>query len=276
VDVLTATRTQHAVTVTEHRFPAATLARVTRDDLEERAASRQGPAARPLLPPAARVPAVVVLAVCVVVAAVLGAMYAHQSQAGWLDAKADAWVQSLLAGHPALLNRVALLGSPVPMIAMTAAMALACLVTRRRRGALFVVIAVPLAAVLTGWVLKPLIGRTLHGYLSFPSGHTTSVFAVAAVLAVLLTGPLRPRLAAPVRLLCVLAAFAAASATAAAMVGMGAHYFTDAVGGVAVAVGAVLATALAIDRFVPAGVQRKPVSAPIGSAESSSLRRVWR
>jgi len=74
----------------------------------------------------------------------------------------------------------------------------------------------------------------------------------------------------------VLAAFAAASATATAMVGMGAHYFTDAVGGVAVAVGAVLATALAIDRFVPAGVQRKPVSAPIGSAESSSLRRVWR
>jgi len=249
---------------------------VTRDDLAERAALRQDLVVRPLLAPAARVPAGAVLAVCVAVTAIFGVLYAHQSQAGWLDAGVDARVRSLLAGHPVLLNRIALLGSPVPMIAMTAAMALACLVTRRWRGALFVVIAVPLAEALTGWVLKPLIGRTLHGYLSFPSGHTTGVFAVAAVLAVLLTGPLRPRLAAPVRLLCVLAAIAAASATATAMVGMGAHYFTDTVGGVAVAVGAVLATALAIDRFVPAGVQRKPVSAPIGSAQSSSLRRVWR
>jgi membrane-associated phospholipid phosphatase len=249
---------------------------VTRDDLEERAASRQDLAPRPLLPPTARVPAIVALAICGVVTAVFGAMYAHQPRAGWLDARVDARVQSLLAGHSALLNGTALLGSPIPMIVMTAAMALACLVTRRWRGVLLVVIAVPLAAALTDWVLKPVIGRTLRGDLSFPSGHTTGVFAVAAVLTVLLTGPLRPRLAAPVRLLCVLAAFLAASATAAAMVGMGAHYFTDTVGGVAVAVGAVLATALAIDRFAPPGVQRKSVSAPIGSAASSSLRRVWR
>jgi membrane-associated phospholipid phosphatase len=249
---------------------------VTPDDLEERAASRQGLAARPLLSPAARVPAVVGLAVCIAVTAVLGGSYAHRSQAGWLDATVDARVEAILAGHPGLLNGISQLGSPIPMIAMTTAMCVACLLTRRWRGAVFAVIAVAAAAALGEFVLKPLFGRTLHGYYSFPSGHTTGVFAVAATLAVLLTGPLWPRLPTAVRWLCVLGGFLAAIATAIAMIGMGAHYFTDTVGGVTVGAGVVLATALAIDRFVPAGVQRKPVSAPIGSAASSSLRRVWR
>jgi undecaprenyl-diphosphatase len=249
---------------------------MTRDDLAERAAPRQQPAARPLLPPAARRPAVAVLAVCAAVIAVLGTWFAGQHRPSWLDTVIDSRVESALAGHAALLSDVAKLGSPVPMIVLTAVMILACLLTRRWRGALFALIAIPLAEAVTGLALKPLIGRTLHGYYSFPSGHTTGVFALAAALAVLLTGPLRPRLPAAVRLLAVLAAVLAASATALAMVGMGAHYFTDTVGGVAVAVGSVLATALAVDRFLPPDAQRKSVSAPIGSSESSSLRRVWR
>lgn len=249
---------------------------MTRHDLEGRAASRQALTARPLLPPAARVPAVAGLAVCIAVTAILGGIYAHRSQASWLDAKVDARVEAILAGHSGLLNGISQLGSRIPMIVMTTAMSVACLLTRRWRGAVFAVIAVAAAAALGEFVLKPLFGRTLHGYYSFPSGHTTGVFAVAATLAVLLTGPLWPRLPTAVRWLCVLGAFLAASATAVAMIGMGAHYFTDTVGGVTVGVGVVLATALAIDRFGPADVQPKAVSAPIGSAASSSPRRVWR
>jgi membrane-associated phospholipid phosphatase len=218
----------------------------------------------------------VALALCIAVTAILGGIYAHRSQAGWPDATVDARVEAILAGHSGLLNGISQLGSPIPMIVMTAAMSVACLVTRRWRGAVFAVIAVAAAAALGEFVLKPFFGRTLHGYYSFPSGHTTGVFAVAATLAVLLTGPLWPRLPTAVRWLCVLGAFLAGSATTTATTGMGAKHLPNAVGGVTVGVGAVLAAALAIDKLAAAAVQRRSVSEPMASAASSSLRRVWR
>jgi hypothetical protein len=64
---------------------------------------------------------------------------------------------------------------------------------------------------------------------------------------VLFAGPLRSHVPAVVRLLLVLAALTAVGAVAAALVGKGAHYFTDTVGGAAVGTAVVLATALALD-----------------------------
>lgn len=229
---------------------------MARNDVEVRASRPQRQAARPLLPPSARWPALTVLAICVLVIAFLGVLFAHQSQPSGLDAVIDARLRSGLGGHRALLKRVALLGTLGPMVAMTTALILACLATRRWRGALLAAIAVPAAEVITEFLLKPLVGRTLRGYLVFPSGHTTGVFVLASVFTVLMTGPLRPRLPAAVRLLLVLAAYLAASATAVAMIAMGAHYFTDTVGGVAVAVGTVLATALMLDRLTGLHDQR--------------------
>ena len=140
------------------------------------------------------------------------------------------------------------------MAVMTAALALACLATRRWRGALLVLIAAPAAEVITEYLLKPLVGRFLHGNLVYPSGHTTGVFVLATVVAVLLTGPLRPPVPRKVRLVLVVAAYLLASATATAMIAMGFHYFTDTVGGAAVATGTVLSTALTIDpRVIDAG-----------------------
>jgi membrane-associated phospholipid phosphatase len=249
---------------------------VARNDLAERAAAPRQPAPRPLLTPAARPWAVAVLVVCVAVTAVLGALFAHQTRGSGLDTAVDARIQASLGGHPALLRGVALLGSAPAVIAVAGALVLACLATHRRRGALFVLIAVPAAEVTGEYVLKPLIHRTLEGDLVFPSGHTTGVVVLAAAIAVLLTGPLRPPWPAAVRLLLVLAAFLAAGLTAVAMIGMGAHYFTDTVGGGAVAVAMVLATALALDWFAARGGQRKSVSAPMSSVASSSVRRVWR
>jgi membrane-associated phospholipid phosphatase len=232
---------------------------VARNDVEVRLSSPQRPAARPLLPPAARRPAVALLAVCVAVTAVLGVLFAHQTQPGWLDSAIDARLRSGLSGYPALLNRVSMLGTLGPVAAMTTAMAVACLATRRWRGALLAVIAVPTAEVITELVLKPLVDRTMRGQLSFPSGHTTGVFVLAAVFTVLMTGPPRPRLPAAARVPLILAAYLAATATAVAMIGMGAHYFTDTVGAVAVAVGTVLATALAIDKLT--APDRRPAPA---------------
>jgi undecaprenyl-diphosphatase len=232
---------------------------VARNDVEVRVSSPQRPAARPLLAPAARRPALVALAACVAVTAFLGLLFAHHTQPGWLDTAIDARLQSGLGGHPALLTRVSLLGTLGPVAAMTTAMAVACLATRRWRGALLAVIAVPTAEAITELVLKPLVDRTLYGQLSFPSGHTTGVFVLAAVFTVLMTGPLRPQLPRAVRLPLVVAAFVAASATATAMIALNFHYFTDTVGGVAVAVGTVLATALTLDKLTAPG--RRPGAA---------------
>lgn len=204
---------------------------------------------RPLLSAAIRPLAVALLAICVAVTALLAAWVMHQTRAGWLDAAVDGRVQASLGGHRALLNRLAALGDPVPLISMTAPPLLACLATRRWRGALLVAVAVPAAGALSELALKPLIGRRLLGELSFPSGHATGVFALAVAVAVLLAGPQRPPLPAAVRLLLAITAFSAAGAVAAALVGLRFHYFTDTVGGAAVGTAVVLATALILDRL---------------------------
>jgi membrane-associated phospholipid phosphatase len=129
---------------------------------------------------------------------------------------------------------------------MTLALILACAATRRWSGVVLAVIAEPAAISLTEYLLKPLIGRLCHGWLSFPSGHATSLFALAAIGAVLLTGPDR-RLPRVLRLSGVLVALLIAATVGAVMVAIGAHYVTDVVGGAAVGIGVVLACALALD-----------------------------
>jgi undecaprenyl-diphosphatase len=109
-------------------------------------------------------------------------------------------------------------------------------------------VAVPAAAGVAELVLKPLVGRTLMGALSFPSGTETRVFAVAAVFAVLMADPVRPRIPAAVRLVLAVAVLLAAVAVAVAVVALDQHYFTDTVGGAAVGAAVALATALILDR----------------------------
>ena len=98
-------------------------------------------------------------------------------------------------------------------------------------------VAVPVAAGLAELVLKPLVGRTLMGALSFPSGTEARVFAVAAVFAVLMADPVRPRIPAAVRLAAAVAVLLAAVAVGVAMVALNQHYFTDTLGGAAVGTG---------------------------------------
>jgi undecaprenyl-diphosphatase len=181
----------------------------------------------------------------------LGTLFAHRHQAGALDAAVDARIQASL-GQLRILNDLTALGDPMPGIAMIAALFLACLVTRRWRGALLVALAVPAATGITELVLKPLIDRTLTGDLSFPSGHETRLFALAAAFAVLMADPVRPRIPVAVRLFLATALSLAACAAAVALVGLGHHYFTDTVGGAAVGTAVVLATALILDRLAPA------------------------
>src|ERR1035438_5994600 len=242
------------------------------------------PAARPLLAPAARRLAAGLVALCVVITVVLGAQFAHQGRPGSLDRAVDSWLRAGLGHHPGLLNAGAWIGDAVPVTLITVALVLACLVARRWRGAALVAVAEPVAAAapvtlitvalvlaclgarrwrgaarvavaepvaaaLTEFVLKPLIHRTLQGALSLPSGHSTRMFALAGAGLILLAGPSRPRMPAAWRVLLVLAGYLIATAVAVAMVGMGAHYFTDTVAGAAVGTAVVLVTAFLLDRL---------------------------
>jgi undecaprenyl-diphosphatase len=196
--------------------------------------------------------ATALLVVCVAITVLLGTLFAHRRQAGALDAAVDARIQGDLGGQRRILNDLAELGDLLPVIAIFAALFLTCLVTRRWRGAVLVALAVPAATGITELILKPLIGRTFMGALSFPSGHEARVFALAAAFAVLLANPVRPRIPAVVRLFLAAAVLLAACAVAVALVGLDQHYFTDTVGGAAVGTAVVLATALVLDRLAPA------------------------
>jgi undecaprenyl-diphosphatase len=206
---------------------------------------------------------------CIAVTAVLGVSVSDQSRAGGLDATVDARIKAGLAGHHFLLTVLPRVGTPVPVVVMTLALVAACLATHRWRGAVLAGAAVLVAVVLTERVLKPLIGRIALGWLSFPSGHATSMFALAAVCTVLLAGPSRPPLPAVLRLFLALAAVTAAAAVSAAMVALGFHYFTDIIGGAAVSIATVLLTALILD-WISAPASTRPGDSGTGQADEAS------
>lgn len=208
---------------------------------------RAGP--RPLVPAAMRPLATAILGGCAAGTAVLGALVAGQTRPGPLDRWVDARIQGGLGGQWRGLQYLAAIGDVTPVVVMISVLVLACLVTRRGRGAVLAAVAVPAAAGLAELVLKPLVGRTLLGALSFPSGTEARVFAVAAVFAVLMADPVRPRIPAAVRLAVAVAVLLAAVAVGVAMVALNQHYFTDTLGGAAVGIAAALATALILDRL---------------------------
>jgi undecaprenyl-diphosphatase len=205
-------------------------------------------AARPLLSDAARFPAALIVAACVLTTALLGASLGHGAHTDRADKVIDAKVKAILPGNAKLLERLAWPGGLRAIIGITAVLVVLCLLRRRYHGAALVAISVPAAAMVTERLLKPLVGRTALGFLSFPSGHATGTFALATVITVLLAGA--PRVPRAVRLAAAVIAFAVAAAVAAAMIALGFHYFTDAVAGAAVGTGTVLAVALLIDLFM--------------------------
>jgi undecaprenyl-diphosphatase len=160
----------------------------------------------------------------------------------------------------------------VPAIAgMTAVLILVCLLWRRYRGAALLAISIPAAALITERLLKPLVGRTLLGFLSFPSGHATGTFALATAITVLLRGA--PGVPRAMRLAAAVIAFVAAAAVAAAMIALGFHYFTDAVAGAAVGTGTVLAIALVLDLLILAW-QRSCKPPPLADGAKGQSRGV--
>jgi undecaprenyl-diphosphatase len=139
------------------------------------------------------------------------------------------------------------LGSPHFVAGAVGVLALWRMARRDVLGALTAAGAPLLAVVLTEVVAKPLIGRRLssagHSF-SFPSGHVTGAAALAAVvvaLAVRAWGRRAAWLAVPALLLPL--------GVSAGVVRAGFHYATDAVGGIAMGISAVLLVVVACSAF---------------------------
>jgi len=202
---------------------------------------------RPLLAAPARVWAGALLACCAILVAALGALFAHQTLPGRLDRAVDSPIITWLAGHPGLAGWLAAPGSLIPAVALSAVIAVACLFAGRLNGAVLAVAAVPAATGLNDGLLKPLVHRTYLGVLTYPSGHTTTMFALAATVGILLLSTPRPIGAPALRVLIPAAACLLGGVVAVGVIGLRWHYFTDTVAGAALGIGTACGLAILLD-----------------------------
>jgi membrane-associated phospholipid phosphatase len=188
---------------------------------------------------------------------VLGVLFARQTQADWLDQAIDSQFINWLRSHPGLAGWLAAPGSLVLAVALSAVIAVACLYVGRLNGAILAVVAVPVAVGLNDALIKPLVHRTYLGVLSYPSGHTATMFALAATVAILLLIPPRPVRDWGFRVLIPAAACVLGVVVTVGVIGLRWHYFTDTVAGAAVGIGTVCLLALILDLPVIIGQQRQ-------------------
>ncbi|MFB9683334.1 phosphatase PAP2 family protein [Amycolatopsis plumensis] len=138
-------------------------------------------------------------------------------------------------------------GEPVGSVILIALLSGVCWLLRQVRTAVLTVAGVVVTVAVTT-VLKPVVGRTIHGeFLSYPSGHTAMATALALVIGLLLTERMGLGRTAGVALALGLA-LVAGVAMGWAEVALGAHYPTDALGGFCAALAAVPGTAWMLDR----------------------------
>lgn len=201
---------------------------------------------RPLLTAYARLWAGVLLISCTILIAVLGMLFAHQATADRLDRAIDSPIITWLEGRPGLAAWLAFPGSLIPAVALSAVIVVACLLTGRLNGAVLAAAAVPAAVGLNDALLKHLVHRTYLGVLTYPSGHTTTIFAVVATITVLLIAP-RPARSWPLRAPIPVAACMLGCVVAVGVIGLRWHYFTDTVAGAALGIGTVCGLALLLD-----------------------------
>jgi undecaprenyl-diphosphatase len=211
-----------------------------------------------LISPRSRTAVLLVALACAIVTAVLGAHYSNTSSPGRIDRTVDLHIKQRLADHHHLLAHLVQFGAPGTVATLTFLLVLICLVRRRWRAAVLSILGTLIAVGLTELVLKPLVDRHIGLALSFPSGHTTGAFAIAVTAVVLLFEDHSVRVWLRVGL--VVLSLGLAAGVAAAVVGLGYHYATDAVGGFCVALGTVLAVAVAIDLFADRNPQLPAIS----------------
>jgi membrane-associated phospholipid phosphatase len=217
-----------------------------------------GRSAPAVLPPSLRAWLGLIVALATLVVVVLGVLYAGHSEPG----RVDRWIVEPTADsvRPPW-RRVALamdfLGEPAGAAMLIVAAVTGCLLLRRPRAAALVVVGVGMT-VGTATVLKHLVGRTIHGdgNLSYPSGHTAFLTALALMAALLAAGRFGLGRTAGTSLV-LAAALVAGAAMGWAQVALGAHYPTDVLGGWCTALAVIPATAWLVDRMADRLVDRR-------------------
>lgn len=225
------------------------------------------PRVRQLLGDTRRAWAGMALAACVIFVALTGLLFKGETGPDGFDNAVDSPVIALFRAHGGFLPWLALPGTLIPTIAISAAIAAGCLIAKRPNGAVLAVAAVPAATGLTDGLLKHLFHRTYLGALSFPSGHTTSVTGMTATLALLLLVPPQRARTRAVRAAVVGTACLVTAIVAIGVIGLRWHYFTDTAAGAAVGVGTVLGLALLLD--LATDVINRPGTGPPRSPGSS-------
>ncbi len=162
-------------------------------------------------------------------AVVLGGVYLALLPA---PGRIDDWLQQFIpASKSSTLTALTVLRYPL-CIVIGSIVACAVTIRRDRPRAVACLVGPPLALALGELVVKPAVGRTLGGSLSYPSGSTVGVAALG--VAVVLATPQRLRaVTAPV-------AIVYALVMAVAVVSLGWHFPTDALAGLAWGAGIVL------------------------------------
>ncbi|MFJ4770915.1 phosphatase PAP2 family protein [Streptomyces uncialis] len=207
-----------------------------------------------MLPSSLRASLGLIAALATLLGVALGVLYTGQDRPGGVDSR----LQPSVDGVPPPWRHVALavdfLAEPVGAAALVVAAVSGCLLLRWPRAAVLVVVGAVLT-VGTTKLVKPLVGRTIHdGHLSYPSGHTAFLTALALMAALLTVGRLGLGWTAGTALV-LGAALVAGAAMGWAQVALGAHYPTDTLGGWCTALAVTPATAWLVDRT--AGIRQR-------------------
>ncbi|MGR3934167.1 phosphatase PAP2 family protein [Streptomyces sp. BRA346] len=215
-----------------------------------------GRSAPAVLPPSLRVWLGPVAALAALVVVVLGFLYTDGGEPGRVDARIAVAVGGVGPPWRHIALATDFLGEPGGAATLVVAAVMGCLLLRRPRAAVLVVVGCGMT-VGTATLLKHLVGRTIHGdgNLSYPSGHTAFATALALVVALLATGRLGLGRTAGTSLV-LAAALVAGAAMGWAQVALGAHYPTDVLGGWCTALAVIPATAWLVDRTADRLVDR--------------------
>ncbi|MGW3496867.1 phosphatase PAP2 family protein [Streptomyces sp. NPDC001020] len=209
-----------------------------------------------VLPPSLRAWLGLIAALATLMVVTLGVLYAGHSGPGRVDARIQSAVEGVRPPWRHVAQATDFLGEPDGAAMLVVAVVTGCLLLRRPRAAVLIVAGAGLTVGTTS-LIKPLAGRTIHGaHLSYPSGHTAFLTALALMVALVVVGRLSLGRTAGT-LLVLASALVAGAAMGWAQVALGAHYPTDALGGWCTALAVTPATAWLVDWMADAGRQER-------------------